>query len=139
MTTRSRVLAALAALALLLGLSACGSSSTPERTREDAEKPDITATPSATATPAGAKVIKVTLKGSTTDPAGVQVAVKRGQPVVLDIDADAAGQIHVHSTPEHLIAFPEGRSQAGFTIDRPGIVDVEDHTLDELIVQLEVS
>ena len=79
------------------------------------------------------------LKGGTTDPAGVQVAVKRGQPVVLDIDADAAGQIHVHSTPEHLIAFPEGRSQAGFTIDRPGIVDVEDHTLDELIVQLEVS
>jgi hypothetical protein len=72
-------------------------------------------------------------------PSGTKVEVKRNQPIVLEIDAVAAGEIHVHSTPEKHIEFPAGTSTVTLTIDQPGIVDVEDHGLDKLIVQLEVK
>jgi hypothetical protein len=49
-----------------------------------------------------------------------------------------AGEIHVHSTPEKHIEFPAGHSEVTLKIDQPGVVDVEDHLLDKLIVQLEV-
>ena len=45
----------------------------------------------------------------------------------------------MHSTPEKQIEFPAGTSTVTLTIDQPGVVDVEDHPLDKLIVQLEVK
>ena len=45
----------------------------------------------------------------------------------------------MHSSPEQEIAFKAGTSTKKVTIDRPGIVDVEDHALEQVIVQLEVS
>jgi hypothetical protein len=45
----------------------------------------------------------------------------------------------VHSTPEQEIAFEKGTTTEKLTIDKPGIVDVEDHELEQVIVQLEVS
>jgi len=37
------------------------------------------------------------------------------------------------------IEFPAGKSKVQISIDKPGVVDVEDHSLDKLIVQLEVK
>jgi hypothetical protein len=45
----------------------------------------------------------------------------------------------VHSSPEQEIEFDKGTSTKELTIDQPGIVDVEDHALEQVIVQLEVS
>ena len=83
--------------------------------------------------------IDITIKGGKVSPHGDRVPAKVGQPVTLNIDADTAGEIHVHSSPEQEIAFDKGTSTKKLTIDQPGIVDVEDHALDQVIVQLEVS
>ena len=51
----------------------------------------------------------------------------------------AAGEIHVHSTPEQEIEFAKGTSTRKLTIKQPGIIDVEDHALNQVIVQLQVE
>jgi len=90
-------------------------------------------------TSGGAQTIDVTFKGDSVTPNGDRVEVKLGEPVVLKIDADAPGEIHVHSTPEQEISYPAGQSTEKITIDKPGVVDVESHHLEKTIVQLEVS
>jgi hypothetical protein len=93
----------------------------------------------ATGTSGGPKTIDVTIKGSTVSPNGDRIKVGVGQQIILQIDADKAGQIHVHSTPEQRIEYPAGKSTEKLKLDQPGIVDVESHALDKTIVQLEVS
>jgi hypothetical protein len=84
--------------------------------------------------------IQVTFKGDTVTPSGERVKVHTGQPVELDVTADKAGEIHVHSNPEQELAYDAGTSTVEIApIDQPGVVDVESHTLDAVIVQLEVS
>ena len=83
--------------------------------------------------------INITIKGGKVTPHGDRVKVKVDKPITLHIDADSAGEIHVHSTPEQHIDFEKGTSTKKLTIKQPGIVDVEDHALDKVIVQLEVE
>ena len=87
----------------------------------------------------GRTTIDITIRGGKVTPHGGRVKAKVGKPVTLHIDADKAGEIHVHSTPEQHIDFTQGVSVKRLTIDKPGIVDVEDHALDQVIVQLQVS
>jgi hypothetical protein len=124
---------------LALAVAGCGGSSSKA---EDDGGHDISATPAAQATaapPADAKVIGVTITKDSVSPSAERIEVKRNQPVVLEIDAVAAGELHVHSSPEQHIEFPAGKSQVQLKIDQPGVVDVEDHHLDKVIVQLEVK
>ena len=126
------------ALVLALSLTACGSDKKAAGTAPEAE---LSATPSAqvtTAPAAGAKVIAIKLAGGTVEPSGERVEVKANQPIVLQINADAAGELHVHSSPEQHIEFPKGGSEITLKLAQPGVVDIEDHALDKLIVQLEV-
>ena len=44
----------------------------------------------------------------------------------------------MHSTPEQELSYEAGTTDLPLTIDQPGIVDVESHDLDLVIVQLEV-
>lgn len=136
--------------AALLTLGACS-----DDTSDDTATESASATPSASATSASASAsesasatpkpspagttIKVTISDGTVKPSGARVKAKKGEPITLQIDADTSGEIHVHSTPEQEIEFPEGKSTKKLTIDSPGIVDVEDHALEQVIVQLEVS
>jgi hypothetical protein len=84
--------------------------------------------------------IQVTFEGDTVSPNGDRVEVKTGQPVELDVTADEAGEIHVHSDPEQELEYDAGSSTVEIApIDKPGVVDVEAHDLDQVIVQLEVS
>ncbi|RNL63069.1 hypothetical protein EFK50_15255 [Nocardioides marmoriginsengisoli] len=139
MTPRPRALHVGAATLLLLALTACGSSA--KDTRE-AEEPTVVATPTAqvTGTPAAdAKVVDITITADSVTPSGAQIAIKRNQPVVLRIDAAEAGQLHAHSSPEQHIGFPAGDSEVTISFDKPGVIAVEDHALDRLIVQFEVS
>jgi hypothetical protein len=87
----------------------------------------------------GPTTIDITIKDGTVSPNGTRVEARVGEPVRLHIHADAAGELHVHSTPEQEIEFRAGTSTRRLTVDKPGIVDVEDHHLDQVIVQLEVS
>ena len=83
--------------------------------------------------------VDITIKDGKVTPNGDRVKVKVGEPVTLKIDADVSGEIHVHSSPEQEIEFDKGSSTKKLTIEKPGIVDVEDHALDQVIVQLQVS
>ena len=45
----------------------------------------------------------------------------------------------MHSKPEQELEYGEGTTTLPLTIDKPGVVDVESHDLEKVIVQLEVE
>lgn len=83
-------------------------------------------------------VIDITFEGGEVSPSGDRVEVGAGQPVDLVVTADAPGELHIHSDPEQQIPYEAGTETIGIEIDRPGVVAVESHDLDQVIVQLEV-
>ena len=84
-------------------------------------------------------VVAVTFDGDSVTPSGKRIEVAPGQPVELEITADAPGEIHVHSTPEQELSYRAGTGTLTIKgIDQPGTVDVESHDLEKVIVQLEV-
>lgn len=131
--TRARTSSALRVSAVLLlgllGLTGCGgddggsSSDTTTRTTTDSS---------------GNATLDITFKDDTVDPAGTQVKVKAGKPLTLHIVADKPGEIHVHSSPEQELEYAAGTTDKTITLDQPGVVEMESHTLDKLIAQLEV-
>lgn len=137
-----------AALTLALGLVAvtgCAaepeepeSSPTANGTPTATGSPTETGSPSETPTTDDQLVVDITIIGEQVRPNGASVEVGVGEPVVLAIEADAAGELHLHSTPEQEIAYPRGASEHEVTFDRPGVVEVESHDLGKVIVQLEV-
>ena len=62
-----------------------------------------------------------------------------GQEIVFDITADEAGELHAHTTEELTLDYPAGESEQTMVVDQPGVVEVESHDIDQIIVQLQVS
>ena len=107
-----------------LSLTACGSD----------DSKDVKATRDSS----GNQTVDVTFEGDSVTPEGAKVEVKAGDPLTLHIKADKPGEIHVHSSPEQEIEYPSGTTDKTLTLDQPGVVEVESHSLDKLILQLEV-
>jgi hypothetical protein len=84
------------------------------------------------------ETIEVTFSGDTVTPSGERVEVEAGQPIDLVVTADEPGTIHVHSDPEQEFPYAAGTETFAFEISRPGVVEVESHDLEKIIVQLEV-
>jgi hypothetical protein len=114
----------LMAVALLV-LAACGSGSGKDQA---AAKTDSS----------GTTTIDITFKGDTVTPQGTTIQVKAGKPIKLHIVADKPGELHVHSSPEHEFEYKAGTTDETITLDQPGLVDMESHTHDKLVAQLEV-
>jgi hypothetical protein len=86
------------------------------------------------------KRIAITIQGESVTPNGQQYDVAVGQRVELDVTADAAGEIHVHSSPEQEFEYDAGSSTLTLKpIQAPGVVTVESHTLEKTILKLKVS
>lgn len=85
------------------------------------------------------KSIDIEFSNGSVTPKGERVEVKAGEPVELVVKADEPGELHVHSTPEQELKYGAGTTMLKLTIDQPGVVDVESHDLDVVVVQLEVS
>lgn len=85
------------------------------------------------------ETIEITFEAGTVTPNGERVEVGTGQPVDLVVKADEPGEIHVHSEPEQEFEYAAGTTTMKLQIDKPGVVDVESHDLEQVIVQLEVS
>ena len=141
---RTAPLAALA-LSLALALAACGgedteptdagtTSTSPEPSASSSESPSESASQPAE----DGTRIEITREGDTFTPMGERVEAPVGEPVTLVITADTAGELHVHSTPEQEVAYEAGTSEHTVTIDRPGVVEVESHEPDVVVLQLEV-
>jgi hypothetical protein len=91
-----------------------------------------------TGTAADVQQIEVTIVGDTVTPNGDRVEVSVGEPVELVVQADRPGEIHVHSSPEQEREYDKGTTILELDpIERPGVVEVESHTLGKTIVQLE--
>jgi len=86
-----------------------------------------------------ATTVKVDIEGESVHPNGELVELGVGEPLVIEVEADHAGELHVHSSPEQELAYDKGHTTLRLTIDKPGVVDVESHDLDKTIVQLQVS
>lgn len=61
-----------------------------------------------------------------------------GEAVELVVTSDQPGELHVHSSPEQTLAYGAGKTRLPLTIDRPGLVEVERHEPEALVLQLEV-
>jgi predicted small lipoprotein YifL len=140
-----RVLTRLAPVVLVLAasLTACGGDGDTEPPATD-QTP--TSSPSDTPSDAGSEssgpgdtvAVTVTREGGSFTPNGERVELAIDQALVLTIEADEAGEIHVHSTPEQEISYEAGTSEHEIVVDRPGVVEVESHDPDVILLQLEV-
>jgi hypothetical protein len=118
-----RVFAALALVVCSIGLAGCGDDEPADNGKD-----------------LPTKTIDVTFEGDSVTPNGDRVEVQVNQPIELVVKADAEGEIHVHSDPEHEFEYGPGTTTLpAFTIDKPGIIEVESHGLEKTIVQLEVN
>ncbi|SDS26748.1 hypothetical protein SAMN04488570_1499 [Nocardioides scoriae] len=140
--------------AVLLLVTACGSPDGSGTTDDAASSPSPSASASASASPSASAgsaesspsasteagtVIDIRFADGQVTPAGKQVEVGVGEPFTLRVEADAPGELHIHSTPEQELAYEAGTTEKTLTLDRPGVVDIESHTLDQLVVRVEVS
>jgi len=132
------------ALTLAVTLVGCGSdeptteeptdpttSSTPEETPD--ETPEETPEPSEPAVPE----IEIVFEGGEAPPVE-RVQVEVGERVALVVTSDQPGELHVHSDPEQTLTYGAGTTRLPLTIDRPGVVEVERHDPEALVLQLEV-
>lgn len=129
------------ALVLALGLSACGGSDDDGGTATPSDSGSSSSSGSDSgsgSTSSDAVEVTVTREGDTFTPNGERVDLAIGQTLDLTITSDVAGEFHVHSTPEQEIAYEAGTSEHEITIDRPGVVEVESHEPDQVVLQLEV-
>lgn len=82
--------------------------------------------------------IEIEIEGDRIEPNGKRVSLEAGERILLEIESDRAGELHVHSTPEKEIPFKLGDSMVELKVDTPGIVDVEEHESGTVLLQLEV-
>lgn len=145
-----RVLTRLAPVVLVLAasLTACGGDGDADQTSTSSDassdtspdtSPDSSSdTPSESSSTADTVAVTVTREGGSFTPNGERVELGIDQALVLTIEADEAGELHVHSTPEQEITYEAGTSEHEIVIDRPGVVEVESHDPDVILLQLEV-
>lgn len=105
------------ALAAGLALAGCGGS----------EQPDP-----------GSSRIELDLRGDEA-PALERVEVPSGEEVEIVVTADQPGELHVHSEPAQVLEYDAGTTELTLSIDQPGVVDVERHEPEALVLQLEVG
>ena len=127
------------AIVIVFGLSGCASG---DSTPDQAASPD-SSSPSAAASSPAPDTLSIPIRfrdGQLITPAAL-VKASVGQPIDLVVTSDSEQEIHVHSTPEHEYLVKAGAHHQifEFTIDTPGTIEVESHTLDALIVKLQVS
>lgn len=146
--TPKAVAPALAAILLTL-FAACGT--------EDAAAPTgdgvATATPSTTSSgPSGDKPsrslapdepapadLAVVVDGAEITPNAQEISVDVGDPLSVSVEADRAGELHVHSKPEQYFPFQPGETSFELTVQTPGSVEVEDDDTGDVVALLGVS
>jgi hypothetical protein len=144
---RALVAAAVAALFL----SGCAGSDEPATTEETpaastpsespSESPSAdepTESPSEEPTDDSPEAIEIEIEGDRVEPNGLRVKVEAGKPIRLAVESDRAAELHIHSSPEQVLQVKKGMSRLSLTIDRPGLVDVEEHESGRVVLQLEV-
>lgn len=128
-------------------LAACSSS---EPTSEPTTEPTSSATPSITPTPTpsdtataeeeptpAAPELLVRIDGPNVQPNAQEIELETGEKLMIEIQSDRAGELHVHSTPEQYVEFDAGRTSAQLVIETPGSVEVEEHDTSAVVALIE--
>jgi predicted outer membrane protein len=138
-----RALAAAALAALVL--AGCGESDEPTTAEQPAasetpasDSPSATEEPTEETSSPATAAIEIEIDGDSIEPNGMRVKVAAGEPVNLEVESDRPAELHVHSSPEQVLEVEKGESMLTLTIERPGIVDVEEHETGKIVLQLEV-
>ena len=84
-------------------------------------------------------VVDVSIVGDDVTPVAQSVELGVGETLLLEVESDRAGELHVHSSPEQFANFEAGSSKLDFTFDKPGSVDIEEHESGALIVRVLVQ
>ncbi|HEY0774590.1 MAG TPA: hypothetical protein VGD51_10940, partial [Nocardioidaceae bacterium] len=84
------------------------------------------------------EAIEIEIEGDRVEPNGMRVKAAVGETVTLAVKSDRAAQLHVHSSPERVLEVEPGESTLELVIERPGIVDIEEHDSGLVVLQLEV-
>jgi FtsP/CotA-like multicopper oxidase with cupredoxin domain len=95
--------------------------------------------PAGTASDPDPVTIEITVEDGTVEPSGERIEIAVGQRIELVVRADSSGEIHVHSEPEQELEYAEGTTTLPLTIDKPGVVDIEAHDPEQVIVRLQVE
>lgn len=110
-------------LTTMLALTGCGS-----------EEPETASAP----TSGSPQRVELVFEGEEAPPTE-RVSVAEGEPVEIVVKSDQPGELHVHADPEQTLEYAAGTTTLTVTIDSPGVVDVERHEPEALVLQLEVS
>ncbi|MEU4452694.1 hypothetical protein AB0F44_15280 [Nocardioides sp. NPDC023903] len=137
------------ALTLVLALAACGSAD--EDTAPPTEPTGATssATPSAatsSAAPASpttestdlGPLLTVTIDGDQISPNAEEIDLGTGDKLLVEVQSDRAGELHVHSAPEQFVQFAAGTTDGEIVVNTPGTVEVEDHDTSAVVALIEV-
>ena len=145
--TPKAVAPALAAILLTL-LAACGTEDAAAPTGDGVATAPPSATPSGpsgdepsrsqAAEPAPAD-LAVVVDGAEITPNAQAISVDVGDPLSVSVEADRAGELHVHSKPEQYFPFQPGETTFELTVQTPGSVEVEDDDTGDVVALLEVS
>lgn len=113
-------------------------SGSPSDDATDDSTDDSTDGPSDVETEDDAVEIEVEIENGGVTPSGERVDVQVGEPIRFKVDSDVADELHVHSTPEHTFAVKAGDDdkEFEFTLNQPGVVEVELHELGDVVVSL---
>lgn len=109
-------------LTTMLALTGCGS-----------DEPEAGPAP----TSGSPERVELVFEGEDAPPAE-RVSVGLGEPVEIVVKSDEPGELHVHAEPEETLEYAAGTTTLTVTIDSPGLVDVERHEPEALVLQLEV-
>jgi hypothetical protein len=141
---RRALAAAAVATVVAVTLAGCSGSDEPSAGGEETSSasPSESASDSGGESPSASEdegtVIEIQIKGDTIEPQGKSVEVKAGEPVTLKVSSDRTAELHVHSSPEQELEVEKGESTLSLTLDTPGVVDVEEHESDVVVLRLEV-
>ena len=150
MPTRRTLAALCSAAALSSLLAACSTddqseadSSTSASVTSEATSPSTSETPSPTespetATPLENPALSITIKGKAVQPNAQELDVDAGEALLIAIESDRAGELHVHSKPEQYVDFAAGSTTKRLTIETPGSVEIEEHETSAVVAILEV-
>ena len=123
----------------LAGVTGCGNSGEVVDSASDSSAPNRTsATPTRSASPpatssaapsptADIRVIEVQIADGTVQAEADRVEVAPGEAVRVVVTSDVADELHVHGVDETAMLVADEPTTLEFTIDEPGVFDVETH------------
>lgn len=118
--------------------TAAASSPEESPTTEDSPTAEASASPDDPSDDSDDDAIEIEIEGDRIEPNGMRVKVQAGEPITFEAESDRATELHVHSSPEQVLEVKKGESTLTLVVDRPGLVDIEEHESGMVLLQLEV-